>query len=148
VATARARAERDTYDRLASEFTLARCAGLNAMLRVDPEIGMTRLRWLGRGPVEASAAAVKTEVRKLTNAHEGAIRRRHLQQQADQAWCLTLATTGIITWTTECLGLVVDQLRGQGRRVDDLRPRSHRKVRSQDRLLDLPSRVEQQHLQR
>ena len=33
---------------------------------VDPEVGMTRLRWLGTGPTEASAAAVKTEVRKLT----------------------------------------------------------------------------------
>jgi Domain of unknown function (DUF4158) len=65
VATARARAERDTYDRLAGELTPTRCAGLDAMLAVDPEIGMTRLRWLGTGPTEASAAAVKTEVRKL-----------------------------------------------------------------------------------
>ncbi len=65
VATARAWAERDTYDRLAGELTPARCAGLDATLAVDPEIGMTRLRWLGTGPTEASAAAVKTEVRKL-----------------------------------------------------------------------------------
>ncbi len=65
VASARARAERDTYDWLAGELTPARCAGLDAMLAVDPEIGMTRLRWLGTGPTDASAAVVKTEVRKL-----------------------------------------------------------------------------------
>ncbi|MGI9000154.1 MAG: hypothetical protein ACR2GH_00650 [Pseudonocardia sp.] len=39
---------------------------LDRLLMVDPEVGMTRLRWLGTGPTEASAAAVKTEVRKLT----------------------------------------------------------------------------------
>jgi hypothetical protein len=32
---------------------------------VDPDIGMTRLRWLATGPVEASPAAVKAEVEKL-----------------------------------------------------------------------------------
>jgi hypothetical protein len=52
-------------------------------------------------------------------AHEGAIRRRHLQQQTDQVWCLTLATNGIIAWTTEYLGLAVERLRAQGRRVDE-----------------------------
>lgn len=54
-----------TYDRLAQEFTPTRCAALDAMLALDPEIGMTRLRWLGTGPVEASPAAVKAEVAKL-----------------------------------------------------------------------------------
>ena len=65
VASARSRAGRDTYDRLAHVLTPARCAELDAMLVVDPEIGMSRLRWLGTGSTEASAAAVKTEVRKL-----------------------------------------------------------------------------------
>lgn len=31
----------------------------------DPVIGMSRLRWLGKGPVEASPAAVKAEIAKL-----------------------------------------------------------------------------------
>ena len=31
----------------------------------DPTIGMTRLRWLGQGPVEASPVAVRAEVAKL-----------------------------------------------------------------------------------
>ncbi len=57
--------------------------------------------------------------RDVFYAHEGAIRRRHLQQQNDQAWCLTLAANAITTWMTEYLGLAIEQLRSQGRRVDD-----------------------------
>jgi TnpA family transposase len=57
--------------------------------------------------------------RDVFYAHEGAIRRRHPQQQNDQAWCLTLAANAITAWTTEYLGLAVEQLRSQGRRVDD-----------------------------
>jgi TnpA family transposase len=56
--------------------------------------------------------------RDVFYAHEGAIRRRHLQQQNDQAWCLTLAANAITAWTTEYLGLAVEQLRSHGRRVD------------------------------
>jgi len=57
--------------------------------------------------------------RDVFYAHEGAIRRRHLQHQNDQAWCLTLAANAITAWTTEYLGLAVQQLRSQGRLVDD-----------------------------
>jgi hypothetical protein len=57
--------------------------------------------------------------RAVFYAHQGAIRRRHLQQQNDQAWCLTLAANAISAWTTEYLGLAVEQLRSQGRVVDD-----------------------------
>ena len=65
VAHAREEAQRETFDRLASEFTEARCAALDGLLVTDPEIGTTRLRWLSTGPVEASPAAVKAEVTKL-----------------------------------------------------------------------------------
>jgi hypothetical protein len=65
VAAARAKAERETYDRLAHLLTDARCSELDGLLVTDTEIGMARLRWLNTGPVEASAAAVKTEVAKL-----------------------------------------------------------------------------------
>ena len=65
VAHARAEAQRETFDRLAPVFTDARCAALDALLVTDPGIGMTRLRWLSTGPVEASPAAVKAEVVKL-----------------------------------------------------------------------------------
>jgi Domain of unknown function (DUF4158) len=65
VAAARARAERETYDRLAHLLTDARRAELDGLLVTDTELGMARLRWLNTGPPEASAAAAKTEVRKL-----------------------------------------------------------------------------------
>lgn len=59
VAAARARAERETYDRLAHLLTDKRRSELDALLSVDAEIGMSRLRWIGSGPTEASATAVK-----------------------------------------------------------------------------------------
>ncbi|WIX76715.1 Tn3 family transposase [Amycolatopsis carbonis] len=65
VAHARAAARRETFDRLAHEFTETRCAALDGLLVTDPEVRTTRLRWLATGPVEASPAAVKAEVAKL-----------------------------------------------------------------------------------
>jgi hypothetical protein len=65
VAHAREQAQRETYQRLAPELTEARCAGLDALLEVDPQIGMTRLRWIATGPVDASPAGVRAEVDKL-----------------------------------------------------------------------------------
>src|SRR5439155_23818555 len=38
---------------------------LDKLLVVDNMVGSTRLAWLGKGPTEASAAAVKAEVGKL-----------------------------------------------------------------------------------
>ncbi len=57
--------------------------------------------------------------RALHYAHQEAVRQRHLEQQTEQAWCLTLATNAVVTWTTEYYGLAVAAMRGQGRRVDD-----------------------------
>ncbi len=65
VAAARAKAERETYDRLAHLLADARCSELDGLLVTQPEIGMALLRWLNTGLVEASAAAVKTEVAQL-----------------------------------------------------------------------------------
>ena len=36
---------RETYDRLAHEFTPARCAELDALLVTDASLGISRLRW-------------------------------------------------------------------------------------------------------
>lgn len=47
VAHAREEARRETFDRLAHEFTEQRRAGLDELLVVDSALGMTRLRWLG-----------------------------------------------------------------------------------------------------
>lgn len=74
---------------MAHLLTPARRHELDQLLMVDPELGMSRLRWLSTGPTEASAAAVKTEVGKLEflrglDAHTldlsrlPAERRRHL----------------------------------------------------------------------
>jgi len=57
--------------------------------------------------------------RDLLYAHKGAVRGRHLEQQTEQAWCLTQVTTAVVTWTTEYYGLAVDSMRRAGRRVDD-----------------------------
>jgi TnpA family transposase len=57
--------------------------------------------------------------RDLLHAHEGTVRARHLEAQTEQAWCLTLVTNAVITWTTEYYGLAVEQLRAAGRRIDD-----------------------------
>lgn len=57
--------------------------------------------------------------RDLLYAHEGTLRARHLQQQTEQAWCLTLVTYAVVAWTTEYYGLAVDSMRAAGRRIDD-----------------------------
>ena len=57
--------------------------------------------------------------RTLAYAGEGAVRRRHHEQQTEQMWCLTLATNAIVCWSTEYHGLAVAALRRDGRIVDD-----------------------------
>ena len=65
VAHAREVARRETFDRLGAELSEERRTALDGLLVEDPSIGMTRLRWLNRGPVEASPAAVRAEIAKL-----------------------------------------------------------------------------------
>lgn len=62
---------------------------------------------------------VHTLRRNIAHAHQGALRRRYPEQQAEQMWCLTLATNAIVCWMTEYLGLAVDTLRAGGQHVDD-----------------------------
>ncbi len=57
--------------------------------------------------------------RSLAYAGEGALHRRHHEQQAEQMWCLTLATNAVVTWTTEYHGLAVTALRRAGRDIDN-----------------------------
>ncbi|MFF9202207.1 Tn3 family transposase [Streptomyces sp. NPDC014986] len=57
--------------------------------------------------------------RSLAHAAEGALRRRHHEQQSEQMWCLTVATNAIVCWSTEYHGLGVAALRRDGREVDD-----------------------------
>ena len=57
--------------------------------------------------------------RDLLYAHEGTIRARHLEQQTEQAWCLTLVTNAVVTFTTGYYGLAVESMRRTGRRIDE-----------------------------
>ena len=79
----------------------------------DPQYRRKISRQLNKGE---SLHALK---RDLLYAHEGTIRARHLEQQTEQAWCLTLVTNAVVTWTTEYYGLAVESMRGSGRRADD-----------------------------
>jgi TnpA family transposase len=62
---------------------------------------------------------VHTLKRNLAYANEGALRRRHHEQQTEQMWCLTVVTNAIVCWATEYHGRAVDTLRAQGREIDD-----------------------------
>jgi TnpA family transposase len=57
--------------------------------------------------------------RSLAYANEGALRRRHHEDQAEQMWCLTLAANSVVTWTSEYNSLAVTALRRAGRDIDD-----------------------------
>ncbi len=57
--------------------------------------------------------------RDLRYAHGGNFRSPHLSGQTEQAWCLTVLTNAVVTWTADYLGLAVAQLRAEGRYVSD-----------------------------
>jgi len=57
--------------------------------------------------------------RDLFFAHQGQVRRRHLDDQIDQALCLTLVTNACVLWTTTYLADTLDALRTEGRDVVD-----------------------------
>ncbi|MEU4409076.1 Tn3 family transposase [Streptosporangium sp. NPDC023963] len=57
--------------------------------------------------------------RDLHYAQQGAVTKPALADQTDQAWCLTVLTNSVITWTTEYYSLAVRQLRVAGRDVSD-----------------------------
>jgi TnpA family transposase len=57
--------------------------------------------------------------RDLCYAHEGKVRHRHHEDQAEQALCLTVVTNAVVAWTAEYLGLAVAELRSGGRYIDD-----------------------------
>ena len=57
--------------------------------------------------------------RELFFAHQGYVRRRHLDDQVDQALCLTLVTNAAVLWTTTYMGDALDALRAEGYPVTD-----------------------------
>ncbi len=56
--------------------------------------------------------------RDLLFAQDGALRRRHHDQQTEQALCHTLVTNAIIAWNTTYIGLALDALAAEGADVD------------------------------
>lgn len=52
--------------------------------------------------------------RDLLFAHQGHIRRRHLDDQLDQALCLTVVTNAVIVWATAYLADALNALRAEG----------------------------------
>ncbi|MGB6162552.1 MAG: Tn3 family transposase [Pseudonocardiaceae bacterium] len=57
--------------------------------------------------------------RELHYAQQGTVTKAHLSEQTEQAWCLTVLTNALVTWTTEYYTLAVKQLRSEGRSVPD-----------------------------
>ncbi|MEU8205629.1 Tn3 family transposase [Streptosporangium sp. NPDC049046] len=57
--------------------------------------------------------------RDLHYAQQGTIVRPHFSDQTEQAWCLTVLTNAVITWTTEYYGVAIGELRTQGREIRD-----------------------------
>jgi hypothetical protein len=49
--------------------------------------------------------------RDLHYAHQGSITKAYLADQTIQAWCLTVPTNAVITWTTEYYQLAVQHPR-------------------------------------
>lgn len=65
VASARDRAERETFRRLAGLLTDERRRQLDALLEIDPEIKRSRFAWLRKGAPEAKPRTILMELRKL-----------------------------------------------------------------------------------
>lgn len=77
----------------------------------DPDYRRRIARQLNKGE---SLHALR---RDLHYANHGSISRPQLHQQTEQAWCLTLLTNVVVTWTTEYYSLAVKSLRSSGRDV-------------------------------
>ncbi len=55
----------------------------------------------------------------LMFGNEGKIRRRQLEEQTNQASCLTLVTNAVITWNTVYMSATIEQLRTEGYAIAD-----------------------------
>src|SRR3954470_24636444 len=70
VASARARAERDTYERLEPVLDAQTRRGLDALCVTDVRLGVSRLVWLGREARSASPAQIVGQLEKLAFLRE------------------------------------------------------------------------------
>jgi TnpA family transposase len=53
-------------------------------------------------------------------ANEGQVRRRHIEEQINQASCLNLVTNAVVAWNTVYMSAILDQLRAEGFLVNDV----------------------------
>ena len=60
----------------------------------------------------------------LLFANEGKLRRRHLDEQINQASCLNLMTNAVVTWNTVYMQRVIETLRAEGQVIDETRQHS------------------------
>jgi TnpA family transposase len=56
--------------------------------------------------------------RRIFFADEGKVRRRHHEEQVNQATCLTLVTNAAVLWNTVYLQAAIEQLRREGVEID------------------------------
>ena len=52
-------------------------------------------------------------------ANEGQIRKRHPEDQLNQAACLNLVTNAVIVWNTVYMWEALEQLKREGRRIEE-----------------------------
>jgi TnpA family transposase len=57
--------------------------------------------------------------RFLFFANQGQIRKRHTQEQANQASCLNLVTNAVVAWNTVYMPAAIEQLKAEGHTVND-----------------------------
>jgi hypothetical protein len=56
--------------------------------------------------------------RFLFFADDGKVRRRHPEEQVDQASCLTLVTNAVVTWNTVYMTAALERLQQEGHEFD------------------------------
>ncbi len=102
----RSRGNTKTRNALCQEFwDLLRRTIHAAKYLSDPQYRRKISRQLNKGE---SLHALR---RDLHYANQGIIGKPYLQQQTEQAWCLTVMTNAVVTWTTEYYSLAVTQPR-------------------------------------
>ncbi len=80
--------------------------------------GCGRPRYPSRPAAEQGREPARPTSRSVLRP-QGHVRRRHLDDQVDQALCLTLVTNAAILWTTTYLGDALDALQADGYAVTD-----------------------------
>ncbi len=84
------------------------------------------LKYLG---IESYRSQIRTQLNKgeaihylrqyLFFANEGTIRKASLEDQENQAGCLTLVTNAVIVWNTRYIAAIVEQLKNEGYQISD-----------------------------